>query len=165
MLNTVGEYVMFPANCFHCGYFSVRSDSIYYTAQMFATPSGRAVQRSSSTLFMAVKGTIVCNELTNLNKDILKNWDGEKYQNEDFKPPKEFDNEYINPKYHRVIRREHFTQLKHLDNFIKYFESKTPHVQIETVWIMAKSKHNSERWHQDKMKLVTTTIVVNIGIQ
>jgi hypothetical protein len=167
VLNTVGEYVIFSANCFHCGYFSIQSDSIYYTAQMFAMPSGRATQRSSLTSFMAAKATIVCNELTNLNKDILKNFDDEKYQNEDFKPPKEFDNNYINPKYHRVIRREHFTRLKQLDNFVKYFESKHPQVQIETVSIMAKSKNNSgfQRWHQDKMKLITTTIVVNIGIE
>ncbi len=39
MLNDVGDYIMFPSNCFHRGYFSIQTDSIYYTAQMFATPS------------------------------------------------------------------------------------------------------------------------------
>jgi hypothetical protein len=50
MLNNVGDYVIFPSNCFHCGYFSIQSNSVYYTAQMFATPSEKTLGRISSNI-------------------------------------------------------------------------------------------------------------------
>jgi hypothetical protein len=80
MLNDVGDYVMFPSNCFHRGYFSIQKDSIYYIAQMFATPSENTSEeartRSRNATIMKNlegKGTMQCVQLTELSKDIQEN--------------------------------------------------------------------------------------------
>ena len=36
-LNHVGQYVIFPARWWHRGYFHIRSNTTYYTAQLFCT--------------------------------------------------------------------------------------------------------------------------------
>ena len=38
-LNLVGQYVLFPARWWHRGYFNIRTDTTYYTAQLFCTPA------------------------------------------------------------------------------------------------------------------------------
>jgi hypothetical protein len=36
-LNDVGQYMIFPARWWHRGYFNIRSNTTYYTAQLFCT--------------------------------------------------------------------------------------------------------------------------------
>ena len=176
MLNDVGDYVMFPSNCFHRGYFSIQKDSIYYTAQMFATPSENTSEetrtRSRNATIMKNlegKGTMQCVQLTELSKDILENWTNEKYQRIDFKPPKKFDGQYIDSSQHRHVFRTQFSLLKQLDAFVRYVEDLHTHITVDSIWIMAKSKTNNgfQRWHKD-FELgtkITTTIVINVGVQ
>ncbi len=38
-INNLGDYVVFPSNCFHQGYFNSDSDMVYVTGQLFARPS------------------------------------------------------------------------------------------------------------------------------
>ncbi len=168
MLNTLGDYVIFQANCFHRGYFYIQLSSIYYTAQMFATPTGNTSQRSLLTSRSAKVDTMNCKELRELSTDIRKHWKcEEKYMNVTFKPPKKFDGENIDPDFHRVIKRRDFEQLKYPYKFVSYFESNNTNFQIDKVWIMAKSKKESgfQKWHTDKLNGITTTIVVNLGIE
>ena len=175
MLNNVGDYVIFPSNCFHRGYFSIQSNSVYYTAQMFATPSekpsGESVPTSRNAVIMTtqVKGTMRCMKLTKLSNDILENWNKAKYQKKEFKPAKCFDGEKIDPSKHCHIYQKDFHLLKQLNEFVVTVESLHNHIKIDSVWIMAKSKHNNgfQRWHKDFQlgTKITTTIVVNIGVQ
>ena len=104
----------FHQNCFHCGYFSIQLNSVYYTAQMFATPSekpsGESVPTSCNSVIMTtqVKGTMRCMKLTELSNDILENWNKAKYQKKEFKPAKRFDGQEIDPSKHRHIYRKDF---------------------------------------------------------
>jgi hypothetical protein len=89
MLNTVGDYVLFQANCFHRGYFYITSNSIYYTAQLFATSSGKQTPRSFWNRQTAMVSTIRCKELTDLSTDIMNYWERkDKYMNDMFNPQK-----------------------------------------------------------------------------
>ena len=38
-INNLGNYVIFPSNCFHQGYYNSDSDIVYVTAQLFARPT------------------------------------------------------------------------------------------------------------------------------
>jgi hypothetical protein len=142
---------------------------------MFATPlekpSGEAVPTSCNAMIMRtqVKGTMGCVQLTELSNDILENWNKAKYQKKEFKPAKRFDGEEIDPSKHRHIYQKDFHLLKQLNEFVVTVESLHNHIKIDSVWIMAKSKHNNgfQRWHKDFQlgTKITTTIVVNIGVQ
>ncbi len=159
---------MFPSNFFHRGYFSIQSNSVYYTAQMFALPSEKpsreAVPTSRNAMIMRtqVKGTMGCVQLTELSDDILENWNKAKYQKNEFKPAKHFDSQEIDPSKHRHIYQKDFHLLKQLNEFVVTVESLPNHIK-------AKSKHNNgfQRWHKDFQlgTKITTTIIVNIGVQ
>ena len=175
MLNDVGDYVI-PSNCFHRGYFSIQTDSIYYTAQMFATPSENTSEEAIPTSHNAMimknkqgKGTMQCVQLTELSKNIQENWKNTKYQRKEFKPAKKFDGQEIDPSQHRHIFRKHFYLLKQLDAFVETVEYLHSHITIDSIWIMAKSKTNNgfQRWHKDFQlgTKITTTMVINIGVQ
>ena len=82
--------------------------------------------------------------------------------------PKQFDGKKLHPSYHRHIYRKDFQSLNFLNDFVDYVESLLQNIQIDSIWIMAKSIKNNgfQKWHQDKLgKNVTTTIIVNIGVQ
>lgn len=40
-MNNPGQYVLFPANCFHCGYYNTNVRKIFITAQLFAVFNSR----------------------------------------------------------------------------------------------------------------------------
>jgi hypothetical protein len=40
-LDNVGEYVMFPSKWYHHGYYNIKSDKVFYTAQLFAMGSSK----------------------------------------------------------------------------------------------------------------------------
>jgi hypothetical protein len=142
---------------------------------MFATPSekpsGESVPTSRNAVIMTtqVKGTMRCVKLTELSNDILENWNKAKYQKKEFKPAKCFDGQEIDPSKHRHIYQKDFHLLKQLNEFVVTVESLHNHIKIDSVWIMAKSKYNNgfQRWHKDFQlgTKITTTIVVNIGVQ
>ena len=167
MLNTVGDYVLFQANCFHRGYFYITSNSIYYTAQLFATSSGKQTPRSFWNRQTAIVSTIRCKELTDLSTDIMNYWERkDKYMNDMFNPPKKYDSENIDRKSHRVIEKKNFERLHYLNLFVKQIEKLHENIDIKKVWIMAKSKHEKgfQKWHVDKVDNATTTIVINLCI-
>jgi len=173
MLNNLGDYVIFPSSIFHRGYLSIHSNSIYYTAQMFAIPSGNISRSSTSArnsimMTSQIKNTMTFPELKMFSDDVLQNWNNPIYTNKKFNPPKRFDGKKLNPSYHRHIKQKHFHILPILNHFIQKVETMLGFIQIDSIWIMAKCKENNgfQEWHQDKLGLnVTTTIVVNIGIQ
>jgi hypothetical protein len=41
LINNLGDYVVFPSNCFHQGYYNSDSDMVYVKAQLFARPTIR----------------------------------------------------------------------------------------------------------------------------
>ena len=139
---------------------------------MFATPSENTseearTQSRNATIMKNLegKGTMQCVQL----KDIQENWNNEKYQRIDFKPPKKFDGQYIDSSQHRHIFCTQFSLLKQLNAFVRYVEDLHRHITVNSIWIMAKSKTNNgfQRWHKD-FELgtkITTTIVINVGVQ
>jgi hypothetical protein len=38
-LDKVGNYIVFPSRWYHCGYYRIESDKVFYTAQLFAMRS------------------------------------------------------------------------------------------------------------------------------
>jgi hypothetical protein len=40
-LDNVGEYVVFPSRWYHCGYYNIKSNKVFYTAQVFAMASSK----------------------------------------------------------------------------------------------------------------------------
>ncbi len=134
-------------------------------------PSGESVPTSCNAVIMTtqVKGTMRCVKLTELSNDILENWNKAKYPKKKFKPAKHFVGEEIDLSKHRNIYRKDFHLLKQLIEFVVTVESLHNHIKIDSIWIMAKSKYNNgfQRWHKDFQlgTKITTTIVVNIGVQ
>ncbi len=40
-LDNVGEYVVFPSRWYHQGYYNIKSDKVFYIAQLFAMGSSK----------------------------------------------------------------------------------------------------------------------------
>jgi hypothetical protein len=145
MLNDVGDYVIFSSNCFHRGYFSIQMDSIYYTAQMFATPSEKTLEEAfptsrNTTIMKNQKVNVRCIVCNSQNSVTISKKIG-KTQNtkEKIETGKKFDGQQINPSQHRHIFRKHFYLLKQLNAFVRTVESLHSHITIDSIWIMAKS--------------------------
>ncbi len=173
MLNDVGEYVVFPARWFHRGYFDIKSDNIYYTAQLFSTPSKKPdawqnITRKENQNLKQGKIADSENVLNNLTDDIKQQWDKDKYSVKKFPPAKVFDGDKIDPEKNRHIPRDRLHELPELNNLVDYFERLfTNLIEVRSVWLIKKSKLNGrfQSWHRDFLlgTDVTTTIVVNVG--
>jgi hypothetical protein len=170
-LDTFGKYVMFPSRFFHRGYYKIMSNMTYYTAQLFCTlvrsnrESMQNVTRKFNTTIEAGRiGDLSLKELRELTEDIRNNWEST-YSVDKFSPAKEFGGEKIDAKKNRHIRRGMFEGK--IAKLVKYFEIKYTHLEVNSVWLIEKSKADDgfQGWHRD-FHLgtdVTTTIVVNIG--
>ncbi len=47
LLDNVGEYVVFPSRWYHHGYYNIKSDKVFYTAQLFAMGSSKPEARQN----------------------------------------------------------------------------------------------------------------------
>ena len=63
------------------------------------------------------------------------------------------------------LKESWFNQVPLIEMLVKTFESLFPHLSIHQVWLLCKSTHNDgfQGWHQDMVKDLTQTIVINLG--
>jgi hypothetical protein len=104
--------------------------------------------------------------LAQLTQDIRDNWDTT-YSVNAFPPAKAFDGDKIDATKNWHILRVIFQGVPLIAELIKYFEEKYTHLEVQSVWMIEKSKENDgfQGWHRDLYlgTEVTTTIVVNVG--
>jgi hypothetical protein len=77
-LDNVGEYVVFPSRWFHHGYYNIRSNKVFYTAQLFAMGSSKPEAWQNITRKVnknMIQGHLPELKLRELTEDLRDNWD------------------------------------------------------------------------------------------
>jgi hypothetical protein len=168
-LDNFGEYVVFPSRWYHRGYYSIESDKVFYTAQLFAMGSSKPEAWQNITRKVnanMIQGHVTESQLRDLTEDLHDNWDTT-YSVHLFPPTKEFGGEKIDVTKNRHILRANFGSVQRILELVHLFENKYKHLAIRSVWLIKKSKENDgfQVWHRDFWlgHKVTSTIVVNVG--
>jgi hypothetical protein len=168
-INNLGDYVIFPSNCFHQGYFNSDSDMVYVTAQCFARPT-ISIACDQLTRSHTKQLDFIQNNLNNeivaaLSNDILQNWNTT-YSLERFGPCKNFDGP-VDKDSNRQIPHTKFHEAPLLNKLVDTFTEMFQYLTIDMVWLIVKSKPGSgfQSWHQDfnLNEKITKTIVINLG--
>jgi len=170
-INNLGDYVVFPSNCFHQGYFNSDSEMIYVTAQLFARPTiapvliDGLVTRSLTKDLNFIQGNLNDKMVVALSNDIFQNWDTT-YSLEHFGPCKNFDGP-VDKDSNRQIPHTKFHEAPLLKKLVDTFTEMLQYLTIDMVWLIVKSKPGSgfQSWHQDfnLNEKITKTIVINLG--
>jgi hypothetical protein len=77
-LDNVREYVVFPTRWYHHGYYNIKSDKVFYTAQLFAMGSSKPEAWQNITHKVnrdAIQGHVAESKLRELAEDLHDNWD------------------------------------------------------------------------------------------
>ena len=77
-LDNVGEYVVFPSQWYHRGYYNIKSDKVFYTAQLFAMGSSKPEAWQNITRKVnrdMIQGHVAESKLRELTEDLHDNWD------------------------------------------------------------------------------------------
>jgi hypothetical protein len=71
----------------------------------------------------------------------------------------------LNPSANRKIEKNDFQRLPLIQKLVDHFETLFPHLAIEQVWLLQKSKDGDgfQGWHQDMVERITNTILINLG--
>ena len=100
-----------------------------------------------------------------LGSDILANWDTT-YSLQYFQPCKDFYGP-VDMECNRQIPSTKFEQVPLIKNLVDEFCKEYPHLSIDQVWLIVKSKQGSgfQDWHRDFYlnEKITRTIVINLG--
>jgi hypothetical protein len=139
-------------------------------AQSFAVPSGNeCMDWSTCSLSQGnrtnwLTGKLDMHTISDLSQDLLNHWDNN-YPASVFKPCKVFQGVNVNPSANRKIEKNDFQWLPLIQKLVENFETLFPHLAIEQVWPLWKSKDGDcfQGWHQDMVEHVTNTIVINLG--
>jgi hypothetical protein len=168
-LDHVGDYVSFPSRFMHRGYYQIASNMTYYTLQLFCKmlESPDAFQNVTRGFNKNLEhGRLIESRLSQLTQDIRDNWDTT-YSVNQFPPAREFDGKKVDAAKNRHILRVMFVDVPLIVELVQYFEYKYTKLEVQSVWMMEKSRENDgfQGWHRDFYlgTEVTTTIVVNVG--
>ncbi len=168
-LDNIGEYVVFPSRWYHHGYYNIKSDKVFYTAQLFAMRSSKPEAWQNITRKVngnMIQGHVAESKLRELTEDLRDNWDTA-YSVNLFPPSKEIEGEKIDVTKNRHFLQENFGSVQRIAELVQLFEDKYKHLAIHSVWLIKKSMENDgfEVWHRDFWlgQEVTLTIVVNVG--
>jgi hypothetical protein len=77
-LDNVGEYVVFPSRWYHHGYYNIKSDKVFYTAQLLAMGSSKPEAWQNITRKVnrdMIQGHVAESKLKELTEDLRYNWD------------------------------------------------------------------------------------------
>jgi hypothetical protein len=80
-LNSTGEYIIFPSEMYHCGYYNQKSNQIFIQAQLFCAPTGNTDVLRLPRFLMKAQGQQVTRRcldestLSELRDDLLNNWE------------------------------------------------------------------------------------------
>ncbi len=159
-LDNVGEYVVFPPRWYHHGYYNIKSDKVFYTAQLFVMGSSKPEAWQNITRMVTrdmIQGHVVESKLRELTEDLHDNWDTT-YSVNLFPPSKDFEGKKFDVTKNRHILRATFGSVQRIAELVQ---------AIRSVWLIEKSKENNgfQVWHRDFWlgHEVTSTIVVNVG--
>jgi hypothetical protein len=168
-LDIVGDYVVFPSRWYHHGYYNIKSNKVFYTAQLFDKGSFKPETWQNITRKVntdMIQGHVAESQLRELTEDLHDNWDTT-YSVNLFPPSKKFEGEKIDVTKNRHILRANFGSVQRILDLVQLFENKYKHLAISSIWIIEKSKENDgfQVWHRDFWlgHEVTSTIVVNVG--
>jgi hypothetical protein len=104
-LDNDGEYVVFLVRWYHRGYYNIKSDKVFYTAQLFAMGSSKPEAWQNITGKVnrnMIQGHVAESKLKELTEDLHDNWDTT-YSVKLFPPSKEFEGEKIDVTKNRHI--------------------------------------------------------------
>jgi hypothetical protein len=166
-LNNIGEYVVFPAETVHQGFFSA-VNKIVVQAQLVCGYSNSAelprVNRSATLKIGIQTGTMAVPSES--SSSILMNWDLD-YPINKFKPPKDYKLEAVDTDKNRVVEREQLKDQEYLSKLIILFKEEYVRLEVKSVSLIWKQKEGVlfQNWHVDLAKNGQTvyTICVNIG--
>jgi hypothetical protein len=169
-LNKLGQYVKFPSRWWHRGFYEIRSQKEYYTAQLFCTaaqdPKSWTNQTHKQNRNMTT-GRLPKDQISDISRDIQDNWDTT-YSLKNFGPSKAFDSKKIDPGSNRHLQDGTFRDIVHVNNLVEYFENRFRQLHVKSVWLIKKTRHNDgfQGWHRDFYLNtdVISTIVVNVGV-
>jgi hypothetical protein len=171
-LNSTGEYVCFLSGIFHRGYYNGKSNTIFIHAQLFCAPTKYTdVLRLPQSIMKGegnniTRGYLDNSTLLELRDDLISNWDIH-YSNPDYRPCKNFSGGPVDRTSNRQIYKKHFTQVQLLKKLVDFFETMSPYLSIDLVWLLRKSKEGDgcQGWHKDFSlgQQITKTIVINVG--
>jgi hypothetical protein len=141
-LDNVGEYVVFQSRWFHHGYYNIRSDKVFYTAQLFAMGSSKPEAWQNITRNVnenIIQGHLPELKLRELTEDLHDNRDTT-YSVILFPPSKEFEGEKIDVRKNRHILQASFGSVQRKSELVQLFEDKYKHLSIRSVWLIEKLK-------------------------
>jgi hypothetical protein len=134
-LDNVGEYVVFPSRWYHHGYYNIKSDKIFYTAQLFAMGSSKPEAWQNITRKVnrnMIQGHVAESKLRELTEDLRDNWDTTCSVNM-FPLSKEFEGEKIDVTKNRHILRANFGSVQRIAELVQVFEDKYKLLAIRSV--------------------------------
>ena len=165
-LNNIGDYVLFPADTLHRGFF-MASDDVLVTAQLFCgycNKIGKSMRSETVSIPGITTGRIEVSP--ELSTSVCINWDDD-YPEEKFSPMKQFQLGEVDLKQNRYIKSIHLGECKPLDNLVEQFMLVFPFLNVESVWLIRKENEGDgfQGWHRDMANNATSayTIVVNLG--
>lgn len=170
-LDNVGEYVAFPSDCFHKGYYFVNAGTAVYTAQLFAKHTDDITQermtRQNTPKNTIVKGQVEDRAIVEeLSSDLVQNWETT-YSWDNYPTCAFFGNEWIDKNKNRHIYANQFSTVRAIEHLVTHFQLKFPHLSIVSVWLIKKESVDDgfQGWHRDFNlgNTITSTIVVNVG--
>ncbi len=160
---------MFPSRWYHHGYYNIKSNKIFYTAQLFAMGSYKLEAWQNITRKVngsMIQGHVAESKLRELTEGLRDNWDTT-YSVNLFPPSKVFEGEKIDFTKKRHILRANFDSVQRIAELVQLFEDKYKHLAIHSVWLIDKFKENGgfQVWHRDFWlgHKVTSTIGVDVG--
>ena len=171
-LNQLGQYVIFPSRWWHRGYYNIKSEFEYYTAQLFCTGAQDSESWAGHTRAKNNKmkqGRLHTQDVLSVSQDIDENWDTT-YADSKYPPSKAFDGVRIDPGTNRHLTHDSFRGIPEMNALVKTFESQNRELRVNSVWIIKKSKDNQgfQKWHRDFYLEtgagIINTIVVNVGV-
>ncbi len=148
-LDNIGEYVVFPSRWYHHGYYNIKSDKVFYTAQLFAlgSPKPEAWQNITRKVNRnMVQGHVAESKLRELTEDLRDIWDTT-YSVNLFPPSKEFEGEKIDVTKNRHILRANFGSLQRIAELVQLFEDKYKHLAIHSVSSLAQRLLDGTQGH------------------
>ena len=168
-LNQPGEYVMFPSNTYHRGYYNSTIQKTFFTAQLFAeykSSDDIHVSRNDNSQFYQLKHVLPC-KLTALSNDLRYYWDIH-YPASEYSPPDQYKLVDIDISSNRVVDKATFCNARpFLNDLVTMFEFLHPNLDFQLVWFIRKRDDGDgfQSWHKDLINNAKTaiTIVVNVG--
>ncbi len=107
---------MFLSRWYHHGYYNIKSNKLFYTAQLFAMGSSKPETWQNITRKVnrnMIQGHVAESKLRELTEDLRDNWDTT-YSANMFSPSKVFEGEKVDVTKNRHILRANFGSVQRM---------------------------------------------------